>query len=110
MTTPPDNDIPILGGPVTAKPSGEKKCLCVKWHRPKPLILHAHHVWPLGDGGPDEDENLVWLCPTTHNNVHQLWRLTKKFDQGVVPLTLRRPYTDYAREIVDRGLAQKYPR
>lgn len=50
-------------------------CLCVAEHRPAPLELHLHHIWPLGLGGPDTPENVVALCPTTHANTHELFRL-----------------------------------
>lgn len=53
-------------------------CLCVSDHRPAPLELNAHHVWPLANGGPDVPENIVWLCPTAHTNVHELLRLMMK--------------------------------
>lgn len=48
--------------PLTATPSGERRCLCVKNHVPEPRELHRHHVWPLGEGGPDVVANLRWLC------------------------------------------------
>jgi HNH endonuclease len=92
-------------GPLTAKPAGERKCLCVSWHRPPPTILHSHHVWPLGEGGPDTSENLLWLCPTTHNSVHQLWRAMVKH-KGVVPTAELKSFARYTREVVTRGWAQ----
>ena len=49
-------------------------CVCVSEHRPAPLELAAHHVWPSFMGGPDTVDNLIWLCPTTHINVHEILR------------------------------------
>lgn len=49
-------------------------CTCAADHRPPPLELHSHHVWPLYLGGPDTTENRRWLCPTTHANVHEILR------------------------------------
>ena len=49
-------------------------CLCVSDHRPAPLELHKHHLFPVYLGGDDNGE-LVWLCPTAHVNVHELLRL-----------------------------------
>lgn len=90
--------------PQTVSPS-EGKCLCVGKHIPKPMELHKHHVWPVGEGGPDTKANLLILCPTTHANVHRLWRLYERYD-----LEGRRPpwselkgYSEYARSIVERG-------
>jgi hypothetical protein len=39
-----------------------RRCVCVTEHRPRPDELHAHHTWPLSEGGPDIPENLTWLC------------------------------------------------
>jgi hypothetical protein len=39
-------------------------------HRPAPLLLHVHHVQPLGMGGPDVETNKVTVCPTGHFNIH----------------------------------------
>jgi hypothetical protein len=91
--------------PLTAKPGGEKKCRCVKLHIPKANILHSHHVWPTGEGGPNISANLLWLCPTTHNNVHELWRLFKK-NKGVVPYDTLNDFSRYTRGVVQRGWAQ----
>lgn len=92
--------------PLTVKPGGEYRCLCVATHRPKPNILHSHHVWPLGEGGPNVRDNLLWLCPTTHMNVHELWRLMDKH-AGAVPSELLQPFSRYVRAVVRRGWDQK---
>ncbi len=49
-------------------------CLCQADHRPTPLELEAHHIWPKGMGGPDMESNRVWVCPTTHTNTHEILR------------------------------------
>lgn len=49
-------------------------CVCISEHRPAPLELERHHIWPLGMGGPDVDWNIAWVCPTTHMNTHELMR------------------------------------
>jgi 5-methylcytosine-specific restriction endonuclease McrA len=49
-------------------------CHCVAAHRPPVLELHRHHVHPLYLGGPDTEANLVWVCATTHGNVHEILR------------------------------------
>lgn len=50
-------------------------CLCMSRHRPAPLELERHHIWPRGMGGPDVPSNLAWVCPTTHTNTHELLRV-----------------------------------
>lgn len=77
-------------------------CKCVSKHVPRALELHKHHVWPLGEGGPDVRDNLVILCPTTHSNVHRLWRLYEDYD-GRPPWDILRNYSEYARAIVEKG-------
>lgn len=51
------------------------RCLCQADHRPDPLGGEWHHIWPVGMGGPDVAANLVFVCPTTHTNVHAILRL-----------------------------------
>lgn len=49
-------------------------CACVVTHAPMPAELHLHHIVPLYAGGGENPENEVWLCPTSHVNVHELIR------------------------------------
>lgn len=67
--------------------------------------LHRHHVWPLSEGGPDTPENLLWLCPTMHVNVHELWRHWKAHG-GEPPWEIRRNYSYYCRGVVEEGWRQ----
>lgn len=53
----------------------DAKCVCVKDHRPHVLNGEWHHVWPLGMGGPNKITNMVFICPTTHSNTHDILRL-----------------------------------
>lgn len=58
-------------------------CHCSSEHRPAPLELNWHHIRPKEFGGEDTpdgvpDRNGVWICPTTHANVHELLRLIRK--------------------------------
>jgi hypothetical protein len=94
--------------PLTADPSGERKCLCVRQHTPTPRELHRHHVWPLGEGGPDTKINLRWLCPTGHSNAHRLWRAYQKA-KGEPPWEIRKQYGQYVRDLVAQGWAQAHP-
>ena len=94
--------------PLKVTPSGDKKCFCVANHTPEPRELHRHHVWPLGEGGPDTKINLRWLCPTSHSNVHQLWRIYDACNGRVGGAVLRR-YNPYVRQLVADGWAQAHP-
>lgn len=81
------------------------RCMCVTEHRPTYDELHRHHVWPLGKGGPDVEENLLWLCPTQHVNVHELWRHWERYG-GEPPWEIRRQYSHYCRSVVADGWQQ----
>lgn len=72
-----------------AYPIGAKKCLCVANHNPKPRQLHKHHIQPLYLEGPDTSENLIWLCPTAHANVHVLIRRWESNDGSPAWWTLK---------------------
>lgn len=78
-------------------------CKCVSKHVPKPLELHKHHVWPLSEGGEDTKDNyIVVLCPTSHRNVHRLWREYEAND-GRPSWDYLRNFSEYTRELVEKG-------
>ncbi len=84
-------------------------CVCVSDHRPPVLEYNAHHILPEYLGGEDVPDNRVWLCPTTHVNVHEVLRLVLR--DG--PLTYRqvqhlqpRPLSRYAYDLAADGYAR----
>lgn len=79
-----------------------QKCICVANHNPNPMELNRHHIWPLGMGGPDTEENTVWLCPTAHANVHELLRAYIRYE-GSPPWEIRRQFSPYIRAIAEEG-------
>lgn len=92
---------------MTVTPLGERRCVCVHTHAPQvdPLELQRHHVWPKSKGGPDVATNLRWLCPSTHVQVHRLWRLFERY--GKVPQwSLYRTFSPYTRATVADGWEQ----
>lgn len=93
---------------MTATPLGERTCRCVSRHVPQvdAFELERHHVWPLGKGGPDTADNLRWLCGSTHNQVHRLWRFFERYD-GVPPWWISRRFSPYVRTVVAVGWAQR---
>lgn len=84
------------------RPHGPKRCLCVANHTPEPRELHRHHIHPLFLGGPDVAENLVWLCPSSHSNVHMLLRRWLSND-GSPKWWTRRLFHPYIRRMAERG-------
>ena len=77
-------------------------CHCVVLHRPKPMELNRHHVWPLAEGGPSTDANLIWVCPTTHVSVHEYLRELRRYS-GVLPVGLANEYPRYTRRLAELG-------
>lgn len=66
VDAPPVEVTPLL--PLTTS----KPCEIHKTHVPKSHVNHVHHIWPLGDGGPNVAENRIVVCPTGHMNIHSL--------------------------------------
>jgi HNH endonuclease len=87
--------------PRTVDP-GLAPCLCVTRHAPRARRHHVHHVWPLGEGGPNTPGNLVPLCPTSHEDVHVLLDLYREA-RKVPPWTERRRFNHYVRLIAHTG-------
>jgi hypothetical protein len=72
-------------------------------HRHRELVpIHSHHIWPLGDGGPDKPHNRVDVCANGHYSIHAL--LDALIDgAGKVPWTQRRLYGRKVRAYADAG-------
>lgn len=44
-------------------------------HRHRDLVpIERHHVWPLGEGGPDTKDNIVVVCSNGHELIHHYIR------------------------------------
>lgn len=83
-----------------------RRCLCVSEHRPAPLELDRHHVWPLALGGPDTDENILWCCPNCHRNTHEVLRLLirgGRLTYSQVAAVQPQPVSRYAYALAVRG-------
>lgn len=61
-----------------------------------------HHVWPLGEGGPDVEENLITVCPNGHREIHDLLRRMMK-GNGVVTWLIARRYGKKVRTYAKLG-------
>lgn len=77
-------------------------CVCVKNHTPKVLDVEQHHIWPLGEGGPDVPANRIWLCPTTHTNVHTYLRWLIRLGDRSRPFHWDQ-MPRYARRVAEHG-------
>ena len=68
-----------------------RACACQADHRPAPLEPQSHHLWPVYLGGPPAKATMLWLCPTTHTNVHRALRAMVKAGRVLSRTELREP-------------------
>lgn len=78
-------------------------CDCVSVHSPSNRAIHRHHVWPMGMGGPDEEANLVVVCPNLHANTHMLIRMWGIRYDGEPPWWVQRQFSVLARILAAKG-------
>lgn len=82
-------------------------CWCSSEHRPPVLEGEYHHIWPLGMGGPDSPDNRVYVCSTTHGNIHELLRLMCQAGRTLTDYELQgledRPVSRYAATVAREG-------
>lgn len=82
-------------------------CQCVKAHRPPYMELEHHHIWPIYLGGPNVPENMIWICPQTHTNVHEIIRMFSAAGRLLTHVETvqlqRRPVPQYAYDLAARG-------
>lgn len=79
----------------------QDKCLCVKNHSPEPKRLNVHHIYPKGHGGPSTHDNLITICPNTHNNTHEL--LDYMLDHNGEMPDGGKGFNRLAKELAQRG-------
>lgn len=77
-------------------------CQCVGKHIPKAMELERHFIWPLEEGGPAHRSNTITICPTTHSNIHKLWKIYEA-KRGRPSWEILKNYSEFVREVVERG-------
>lgn len=83
-----------------AAPFETHPCPCRSTHAPSVPWTHRHHLWPLYAGGPDDEGNVVYICPATHDWVHVMWRV---FEKAGGPVSRERHWPYYAYEVAVVG-------
>jgi 5-methylcytosine-specific restriction endonuclease McrA len=73
---------------------------CAVHRHREDVPLEVHHIWPLGDGGPNTASNKVTLCSNAHSAVHDLLAKRRK---GPVPWPVRRRYGPGVRHLAEDG-------
>lgn len=91
--------------PVSTHDEGQE-CACVMHHTPKVTHVHRHHILPLSWDGPDTPDNIVWLCPSSHEHVHILLRAYVKYE-GAVPWSIRRQFNAYVNALAAEGWGRR---
>lgn len=88
--------------PHTQIRSTHQPCQIHNRHAPTPHVNHVHHVWPLGEGGPDISDNKVVVCPTGHYSIHDLLQHYKML-MGNVPFIVLNKYSLEERRLAKLG-------
>lgn len=82
------------------------RACAVHTHR-EDVPLEVHHIWPVGDGGPDTKANRVTICANAHGAVHDLIDKGRRTKLPAGPLALpwsiRRRYGARVRKLADVG-------
>lgn len=85
-------------GPVTAMGTN---CWA---HRHRELVpLEIHHIWPVGDGGPNVAGNRISICSNAHSSTHDLLAKMLKAPDGRVEWDVRRRYGVRVRALAQAG-------
>jgi hypothetical protein len=77
-------------------------CQVHKRHSPPTHVNEIHHIWPLGNDGPNVLGNKVTVCATGHNSIHQLLAEWLRLDAKPSWL-FRRRYTSGERMLAQLG-------
>jgi hypothetical protein len=73
-------------------------------HRHRELVpIEIHHVWPLGDGGPNASGNKVALCANAHSSTHDLLAKMKHSRTVHLPEPVQRMYGVKVRRLARAG-------
>lgn len=65
--------------------------------------MEDHHIWPLGEGGPNVKPNKVRICANAHSATHDLLAKMLKAGSGSVPWPVRRRYGRKVRRLAAAG-------
>ena len=76
---------------------------CYAHHHRELVPLEVHHVWPLGERGPNVAANKVSICSNAHSSAHDLLAKMLKAPDGLVPWPVRRRYGARVRRIAQAG-------
>jgi hypothetical protein len=87
----------------------DETCACVRNHNPFPHTIQMHHVVPrswLKKGAVPAIPELVPLCGTAHDSVHELLN-QYIHHEGRPPWNVRRRFNDYIRRLAEQAWESK---
>lgn len=78
---------------------------CAAHHHREDVPIELHHVWPVGDGGPNIKANRVSVCANAHSSIHDLLDKGRKIAGGpaALPWRVRLRYGQGVRRIARAG-------
>lgn len=79
------------------------ECELHKFHIPSSHQNHIHHIWPLGEGGPNVKENTIVVCPTGHANIHVILHEMKIMRGHVTYNSYLRQFSFQERRVAKLG-------
>lgn len=80
---------------------------CAAHHHREMVPIEKHHIFPLGDGGPDTAANKIQVCANAHSSIHYLIDLCRKYgDYKLVPYEQRRTFGLKVRNLAFQGWLQ----
>lgn len=71
-------------------------------HMPETHVNQRHHIWPLSEGGPDTEDNVIVTCATGHANVHDMIN-QYVMHMGNLPYSVLRRYSMQERHFAKLG-------
>ncbi len=94
-----------LSGPPTGRYGVRMGLVCAAHKHDTWVPMNDHHIWPLGDGGPDVAANKVTLCANAHYSVHAvLDHIEKRAKADLLPeWDFMRRFSPVIRELAWRG-------
>jgi hypothetical protein len=78
-------------------------CQVHKTHQPRSHVNERHHIHPLGYHGPDVASNIVVVCATGHNSIHQLLEKMLKAGTAELPHHDLLVYTKGEKKVATTG-------
>ena len=97
-----------MSGPLTGKYGVRMGTKCAVHAHDAWVPLNDHHIWPLGDGGPDTAENKITVCANAHYSIHAVMdHIERRHRFGFAPeWEFMRRFSPAVRDLARQGWEQ----